>query len=271
MRRAGVVGSPVAHSLSPVLHRAAYQALGLTDWRYDRHEVPAGALAAHVAGLGPEWVGLSVTMPGKEEALALAATADEQAVLTEAANTLVRQQDGWAAHNTDVDGLIAALREAGADRVRRAVVLGAGATARSALVAVRRLRAEEVRLVTRSQPREETLSLADRLGLRVTRSGLDDPVSGWGGPDVVVSTLPPGAGGPVEGAERLAGAVVLDVVYAGWPTPWASHLVAAGVDVVGGERMLLHQAAEQVRLMTGRPAPLEAMREALARHGRTGR
>ncbi|MGB3762594.1 MAG: hypothetical protein WA966_05165 [Ornithinimicrobium sp.] len=117
-RLAGVIGSPIEHSLSPVLHRAAYQALGLTDWGYRRTEVESGHLRAHLAGLDGSWVGVSVTMPGKEEALQESSEASGRALRTGAANTLVRRSGGWWADNTDIDGITRAFRERGCGRPR---------------------------------------------------------------------------------------------------------------------------------------------------------
>lgn len=283
MRRAGVVGSPVAHSLSPVLHRAAYQALGLTDWRYDRHEVPAGALAAHVAGLASEWVGLSVTMPGKEEALALATDASPDAVLSGAANTLVPRDGGWYADNTDIAGLATAveleLDRTAAGPVRQALVLGGGATARSAVLALRRLGAREITLVVRDRVRPETAAMVERLsgtvdGPRVRTGRLADGIPlDRGTAQVVVSTLPGAAPVPdlVPGGEAPA---VVDVSYLPWPSALARSVAArtgGRIPVVRGTSMLLHQAVHQVELMTGRTAPVEAMAAALAAHLEAGR
>ncbi len=174
-----MVGSPVSHSLSPVLHRAAYQALGLSGWCYGRAEVRAGELAAYVAALPEDWVGLSVTMPGKEEALALAAEAGDEGRLTGAANTLVRTDAGWRADNTDVAGLMAALAETeaasshergatwavgGSARRRTALVVGSGATARSALVALHRRGVTDVVLQVRRTARAQTLAMAPQPG-----------------------------------------------------------------------------------------------------------
>jgi shikimate dehydrogenase len=110
--RAAVLGSPVAHSLSPVLHSAAYAALGL-EWTYERVECDEDALPGLLASLGPEWVGLSVTMPGKRVALSCATSATARAQAVGAANTLVRAVDGWHADCTDIDGVTGALRTAG--------------------------------------------------------------------------------------------------------------------------------------------------------------
>lgn len=259
---AGVVGSPVAHSLSPVLHRTAYQVLGLPDWTYHQDEVGPGGLRRHVSGLGPEWVGLSVTMPGKEEAAGLGDPCSADVELTGAANTLVRAGEGWAADNTDVHGIEATLREGGARSPARALLLGSGATARSALVAMHRLGVHEVLMQVRDRPRPETVRLAGRLGLTVhtlapNGPAPQDPVQ------VAVSTLPSGATLPVPPGLALGGCTALDVAYSPWPTDWSTALTARGARVLDGALMLLHQGVRQVELMTGRPAPVEAMREAL--------
>lgn len=274
-----MVGSPIGHSLSPVLHRAAYAALGLTGWSYGRVEVPAGELAAFVAALPADYVGLSVTMPGKEEALALAAEAGAEARQTGAANTLVRTGAGWRADNTDVAGLVAALTEVAArgtgvgeavsvgapERGGAALVVGSGATARSALVALHRLGVTDVVLQVRGSPRPQTVALADALGLRVRALRFDGPAPDAAVLGLAVSTVPSGGDCPPMPTGDVAGLVALDVVYDPWPTAWAAELARRGARVVSGESMLLHQAARQVEVMTGRPAPVEAMRRALAR------
>ncbi|WP_337189857.1 shikimate dehydrogenase [Ornithinimicrobium cerasi] len=274
-RRAAVVGSPVAHSLSPVLHLAAYDALGLTGWSYDRQDVPAGGLADHVARLGPEWAGLSVTAPGKEEALALAEGSGTSARMTGAANTLLRTPTGWWAENTDVAGLRAALVEAGAPSVRRAIVVGGGATARSALLALAQLGATEVTLLLRDRPRRRTQDLVARLDMSVPVRRLADGALDLGaaGVDVVVSTLPADAPAPRLRLGDEDPSVVMDVVYAPWPSPFARAVGALGPEapsVVRGTGMLLHQAVRQVELMTGQNGPVEAMRAALAAAGGPG-
>jgi shikimate dehydrogenase len=253
--RAAVVGTPVAHSLSPALHRAAYAALGL-DWTYDALETPAGDLPALLDGLGPEWGGLSLTMPLKEAVLPLLTSVTPLATAVAAANTLVLRDGERHGDNTDVHGIVAALAEAGIVEVRRAVVLGGGATARSALAALARLGCPDPVLVVRSEP-VATLAAAARLGTapRVV-AWSPDVLEGC---DLLVSTLPPGAADRFAESARDVPAV-LDVVYAGWPTALAA---AARGTVVPGSAMLLHQAGAQVTLMTGCPAPLEAMRAAL--------
>lgn len=269
--RAGVVGSPIGHSLSPTLHQAAYDALGLTDWAYDAHAVGGAGepdLATFVAGLGPEWVGLSVTMPLKEDALALAVTASGHARDVGAANTLIRADGGWVADSTDAEGLLEALLQCGVTSLRSVLILGSGATARSALDAVRRLGASEVVFGVRDRPRPETVEFAHRAGLRVRSENLGDPdrlARLVEAADVTVATLPTGTrlDLPPAAADRLGGRLVMDVVYGGWPTPLARWAAAGGARVESGLPMLIHQAAAQVRLMTGRPGPAGAMRAAV--------
>ncbi len=256
--RAAVLGRPVAHSLSPVLHTAAYAALGLAGWSYTALDCGEDELPGLLAGLGPEWAGLSLTMPLKRATLAAADEVDPLAAAVGAANTLVlgRQR---RAYNTDVAGIAGALREAGVAAPRSAVVLGAGGTAQAALAALATLGLAGAVVLVRDRARAGSLlAAADRLGVAVDlRAGLPGPVPAA---ELVICTLPAGA------ADRLrppAGAAVLDVVYAPGPTPFAAAASAAGGTVVSGLAMLLHQAAGQVELMTGRPAPLAVMRAAL--------
>lgn len=268
-RRAAVLGKPVDHSLSPVLHTAAYQALGLGDWTYDRVEVDAAGLPSFVASLGPEWAGLSVTMPGKHAALSVAAETTARAAAVGAANTLVPLGDGrWRADSTDVDGVTGALLATfgSPPATRLAVVLGAGGTAAAAAVAFAELGLSEVRFVVREPGRAAGAVAAAQ------RAGLTADVLRWAEVDwaeladqagVVVSTVPPSA--TADHAAVLADHVeqLLDVIYHPWPTPLASAAFAAGRPLATGLDMLLHQAFGQVEQFTGKPAPREAMRAAL--------
>lgn len=278
-RRAAVLGSPIRHSLSPVLHRAAYAALGLTGWRYEAFECDEERLPAFVDGLGPEWAGLSLTMPLKRVALDIADEVSALAAAVGAANTLLLGPEGHQAENTDVAGILAALREAGLEQVRTAVVLGAGGTAQAAIAALRELGNRTPTVLVRDPARTTQLrAAAERLGVRPrVRGGL--PEAGLPEADVVISTLPAGAADLLRPGPRASGsvasgdAVVLDVVYAPWPTPFAAAARAAGCRVVSGLAVLLHQAAAQVELMTGHGAPTSPMREALelAVRARSGR
>ncbi|MEU6558410.1 shikimate dehydrogenase [Nocardia nova] len=263
-RKAAVLGSPITHSRSPQLHLAAYRALGL-DWTYERIECTAEQLPGLVDGLGPEWVGLSVTMPGKVAALEYAAERTERAVLAGSANTLVRTGDGWRADCTDVDGVRGALQGAGVASAQRAVVLGAGGTARPALLALADLGAREVTVVARDAERAaSTLALADRLGMATEFTDFDaDRVRAvCAAADAVVSTVP-AAGAAIVADSVAAAPVVLDAIYDPWPTPLAAAVAHAGHTVVSGLQMLLNQAYGQVEQFTGRPAPRAAMAAAL--------
>ena len=219
-------------------------------------DVGEGELAAVLGGLGPEWAGLSLTMPLKQAVLPLLDTVSDLARDVAAANTVLLQDGRLHGDNTDVHGIVAALAEAGVVSARRAVVLGGGATARSALAALAQLGERSPVLVVRSEP-VETLAAAARLGVRPSVVAFRPEV--LADVDLLISTLPPGA---ADGLAEHAGAVpaVLDVVYDPWPTPLAEACTGT---VVSGAAMLLHQAARQVELMTGRPAPLAAMRAAL--------
>jgi shikimate dehydrogenase len=258
--RCAVLGDPIAHSLSPALHRAAYAAVGL-DWTYDTHRVAAGGLSAFVRGLDASWRGLSLTMPLKREAIELASAVSPVAALAGAANTLLLVDGGLHADNTDVPGAVSALRARYDVPVTSGTVLGGGATAASVALALCELGARSITLLVRSPVRAaETLSAIDRHASRpaVTVGSLDhDPVSG----DVVVSTVPPEAQSP-DLVDRCAAVPVLfDVVYEPWPTPLAAS--AGGRVLVSGFDLLLHQAALQFEMFTGLAAPLEVMRAAL--------
>lgn len=259
-RRCAVLGSPIAHSLSPVLHRAAYAALGL-DWSYDAVEVDEAGLAGFVGGLDDSWRGLSLTMPLKRTVLGLLDTLDDDARITGAANTVLIGDRGLAGANTDVPGAVAALRERGVDRLRSVAIWGAGATAASVAVAAHRLGCRSVTLLARDPARAERT--------RSVLAGLDGPpaveVRVLGEPvtaDLLVSTVPAEA----QTAQLVASViapVVFEVRYDPWPTPVVDAARADGSTVVGGLDLLVHQAVEQVRLMTGADAvPLEAMRAA---------
>jgi len=266
-RRCAVLGSPVAHSLSPVLHRAAYRELGL-DWRYDAVEVTADGLAGFLGSLGPQWRGLSLTMPLKRVVMPLLAQVSDTARLAGAANTVLVGEDGLrSGHNTDVPGMVRALGERGVQRVASVIVVGGGATATSALLALSSLGCRDLTLLVREPARaQETVQAATRLEpsprVRVARLG-DVGAAGVARADVVVCTIPAAAQAPYADALAAAADVLFDVIYDPWPTPLALAAVAAGRTVVGGLDLLVHQATRQVELMTGcAEAPLAAMRTA---------
>jgi shikimate dehydrogenase len=265
--KAAVLGRPIAHSLSPVLHRAAYEALGFADWTYELVECDSEDLPAYVRSRGPEWAGLSLTMPLKRSALPLLDHVDHLAAATGGVNTVVFRPDGRYGYNTDVQGIVDALTEAGAPAPGSVTILGAGATACSALAAVGELGVTSADIVARDPSRAEgLLTTADRLGLKARlRPWTDLGKHGVLVPDLLISTVPAGAADDCAERIRLAHQApraVLDVVYDPWPTPLGQAAACAGSVIVSGFAMLLHQAAAQVELMTGKPAPLEAMRRA---------
>lgn len=247
-----MLGSPIAHSLSPALHRAAYEHLGL-DWDYERHEVAAAGLAGFVAGCGPDWRGLSLTMPLKEAALDLGEV-DELARLAGASNTLIFGADGGRRlYNTDVGGLVNTLTSGGVAGAERATIVGSGATARSTLVSLARLGVAEVTVVARTPAKAAVLvPLAERLGVRVRLQAWEELV---GPTDLLVSTV--NAGAADDRADELAGAssAVFDVIYHPWPTPLAQAAVARDRVVLNGLDLLVHQALLQIELMTESAVP----------------
>jgi shikimate dehydrogenase len=259
--RAAVLGRPVSHSLSPVLHRAAYASLGLTDWTYDALDVGGEDLPDLLAGLGEEWRGFSVTMPCKQAAVAVADVVEPLPELLHAANTLVHTDDGWRAENTDVTGVGMALQLAGVERVTHAAIIGAGGTAAAAAVALSSLGAQHVDIVVRDPARAAELTRVFRV-LDVSTTVI--PLTGADlDASLVVSTVPVGAQPDLLDLPWRAGHTVLDVLYAPWPTPLAERVRGAGGTVIDGLDMLFWQAAVQVELFTGQPAPIAAMRAAL--------
>ena len=274
-RRAGVLGHPISHSLSPVLHRAAYAELGL-DWSYDAHDVTEDALPEFMASLGPEWAGLSLTMPLKVAAMPLVDFVEPMAKLVGAINTVLIQPvaDGrqLVGANTDVHGIVAALAEGGVSQARAGVVLGGGATATAAVAALGRSGVTRPVVAIRSRGRAgNLLRAATKMGIEPRLVPFDRVASYLGEAQAVVSTIPADAGAQlvsgwgsdVAGLGEDGPAVLLDAVYDPLDTPLGMAWERAGGTFVRGTRMLLHQAGEQLRLMTGREAPLDVMMQAL--------
>ncbi|MGI8678664.1 MAG: shikimate dehydrogenase [Jatrophihabitans sp.] len=259
--RAAVLGRPIAHSLSPVLHRAAYDALGLA-WTYDAIDCGADQLGAVLAARAG-WAGFSCTMPLKHAALDIAASVRPLAAAVGSANTLLPGPRGWLADNTDVPGIVAALREHGREAARTVTVLGAGGTAQAVLGTLRELGVPGCTVLVRDLARTDALrDAADRLGVEAQVRTIDVGEAALHA-QLVVSTLPAGAADLVASRRWTPDQTVLDVVYAGWPTALARAAAGGGASVISGALLLLHQAAAQVELMTGSPAPVEAMRAAL--------
>ncbi|WP_046726580.1 shikimate dehydrogenase [Streptomyces humi] len=263
-RRAAVLGKPIAHSLSPVLHRAAYDELGLADWSYGRFEVDEAGLPGFVAGLGPEWAGLSLTMPLKRAVIPLLDGISETAASVDAVNTVVFTEDGRRlGDNTDIPGMVAALREHGIEQVESAAVLGAGATASSALAALARICTGEVVAYVRSAARAaEMREWGERLDVEVRTADWADAAEALRAP-LVVATTPAGTTDALAAAVPERPTTLFDVLYDPWPTELAARWSMFGGAVVSGLDLLVHQAVLQVEQMTGRtPAPLDAMRRA---------
>ncbi|MFJ8388596.1 shikimate dehydrogenase [Streptomyces sp. NPDC094438] len=261
MQQLAVLGSPIGQALSPVLHRAAYRVLGL-DWTYRAIDCTPDQLEQFLAGMDEGWAGLSLTMPLKRAAVPLLDEVSPLVHATGTANTVIRRGRRLLGENTDVDGMVQALRDAGVSRAKSACVLGAGATAATALAALHLLGCTAVTVIARDLGRTGELTrAADRIGVTLHLRPWADAVRHLEA-DLVVSALPPGAADPLAPLWPAA-ATLLDVVYRPWPTPIARAAQEAGSTVVGGLPMLLHQAARQVELQTGRtPAPLDAMRRA---------
>ena len=268
-----MLGSPIAHSKSPRLHRAAYARLGL-DWHYEAVEVPSGSLAGFLASMGPEWRGLSLTMPLKQEVLPHLARTDRLASLAGAANTVRVDGEGrLLGFNTDIDGIVRTLGEAGIVHVRHGVLIGGGATAASALIAMAELGAVSVRAYVRDTARAAALAdLAPRLGLVLAVLPITELASADAA-ELVVSTVPGGTElGTAASDALVASAALLDVAYDPWPTPLAADWLTRAGRVVPGLGMLLHQALLQVRIFVSgdplEPLPdedglLEVMRKSL--------
>ncbi|HTL41808.1 MAG TPA: shikimate dehydrogenase [Pseudolysinimonas sp.] len=244
--RLAVLGSPIAHSLSPALHRAAYAVLGL-DWRYEAIELAEGGLAPFLGGLDASWRGLSLTMPFKREVLPLLHSTSPMVERVGVANTVLLREGRVEGDNTDVAGIIAAFAESGVDHLSHVQIVGAGATAASVLVAARELGARTAQVFVREPARARELSeLARAEGVELLVARLDQTAERAQVPDAVISTLPGGAVGGIAFPDEVRRrSVLFDVAYDPWPSALASVWQAP---VVSGLAMLLHQAIAQVRI-----------------------
>jgi len=260
VHHAAVLGSPIAHSLSPALHRAAYAALGL-HWTYDAIEVDEAGLAGFLASLDESWVGLSLTRPLKSAVIPLLSEVDEVARSVGAINTVLPSPHGWRGTNTDISGVVDAVSRVQSRAPVTATVLGAGATSRSVLAALAELGVTHVTVCARRlEAARECSSLAMSLGMNAQAADLS-PQAALIDVDVVASTLPGDVASPWSHVLAGATGTLLDASYHPWPTPlaaaWPNAAIASGRD------MLLWQAVEQVRLMTGLEPPVQAMSAAL--------
>jgi shikimate dehydrogenase len=258
-RRCAVLGSPIEHSLSPALHRAAYAHLGL-NWTYDRVEVDKHGLGSFVHGLDAAWRGLSLTMPLKVAVLELGQV-DNLARLAGAGNTLVLEGGERWIYNTDIGGLIWAVGQVAAAPLPRVTILGSGATARSALLAASDLGAQLVTVVARTPARAEALrALSDHLGLRLEIRPWSSEVPDA---DLVVSTVVSGAADGIAPAVACSAPLIVDIIYDPWPTVLASAAERAGCTVVSALDLLIGQALLQIELMTGRAVAADVLYAAL--------
>jgi shikimate dehydrogenase len=263
-RLAGIIGDPVRHSLSPVLHNTAYAALGL-DWVYVAFLVPAGDTTAALDAMRTlELVGLSVTMPHKTAVAAVCDELSEDAETLHSANTVTLLADGRRqGDSTDGQGFVRALREAGSDPAgARALVLGAGGAARPVVLALARAGARVT--VTARRP-AAAAAAAQLAGAGAATRPWDQRDAAVADADLVVNATPIGMRGgalPIAAAALRAGLVVADLVYSPLETPLLAAARAAGAAPVDGLGMLIHQAALQVELWSGLEAPVEMMRDA---------
>lgn len=264
--RASVLGDPIDHSRSPLIHNAGYRASGMDDWEYTAIRCTVEDLPDIVSGADPSWAGFSVTMPNKFAALEFADEVTERARLVGSANTLVRTDSGWRADNTDTDGVTGALEAVGAGSLPggSAIVVGAGGTARPAVWALARAGITHLMVVARSERAYNLEPLATELGMTFhwvpfTSPNLADIA---GTADVLVSTVPSDA---LTGynAQLARARRIVDVIYDPWPTPLVEAARRTETPAVGGLTMLLHQALGQFEQFTGRTAPREDMSRAL--------
>jgi len=273
---AAVIGAPVRHSLSPLVHNAAFRATGL-DWTYLAFEVQPDALAHALDGVRALGIaGLSVTMPHKEDVARLVDELSDDARLLGAVNCVVNERGRLIGHNTDGAGFVAALgAELGADPSgKRCLVMGAGGAARAVVLALARAGASTVVVANRTRSRaEEAAALAGPAGLVVAPG---DVVTEIGLADVVVNATSVGMGLPGTSEvpfppEALHhGQVVADIVYQPLVTPLVAAARERGVTAANGVSMLVHQAAVAFELWTGTAAPIEAMTAAVEHHLATG-
>jgi len=259
MRRCAVLGSPIEHSLSPALHYAAYANLGLS-WSYERIEVDENELASFVAGLDASWRGLSLTMPLKVAVLELGEV-DPLARLAGGGNTLIVEAGTRTIYNTDVTGLSSAVRQVAPTPLLRVTILGAGATARAALIAAAKLGAQQVTVVARTSSRAEPLRALGRdVGVEV---GIRPWTMPFPAADMAVSTVVSGAADSMAQGLADSASIIVDVSYDPWPTVLATTAQRAGCTVISGRDLLVGQALLQIELMTGRSVTADVLYAAL--------
>jgi shikimate dehydrogenase len=272
IRLVGVIGSPITHSLSPLLHNAAFAALGLDGtWRSVAFEVPPGEAASALAAMRRADVsGLSVTMPHKADVAALVDECTEVARRLDAVNCIVNRDGVLLGTNTDGAGFVASLARAAAftPAGTHCVVIGAGGAARAVVLALAEAGASRVAVLNRTSERAAAAAALAGPAGGVVGSEAKDQVKAIQAADLVVNATPLGMAGasPAGAAPWLvapellhAGQVAVDLIYSPRPTRWLMTAGAAGAEAVDGLGMLVHQAAAQLELWTGQPAPVEAM------------
>lgn len=247
MIRGAVLGFPISHSLSPVLHRTAYEKLGVSG-QYRAIEVTAEQLAEFISNLDETWTGLSLTMPLKEEVLKIADEVDELALQINSANTLVRSPNGWKALTTDVNGFTQALVAHGVTEFERVIILGSGATARAAAAACDAPH-RQISIIHRSPEREAAM------GKSVLLAKLD--FASWGSKlgvcDLLINATPAGVADSYSEklGDQIQG-VYFEALYNPWPTKMLTKWRALGGLGIDGLDLLVHQGIDQVELMTGK-------------------
>jgi shikimate dehydrogenase len=266
MKRVFLIGSPVAHSVSPAMQHAAFRALGL-DWQYELLETPKAALAPTVARLrAADCAGANVTLPYKEEVLPWLDDVTDRARQIGAVNTIVRRDGRLIGDNTDGDGFTRCLRDAGVDpRNKLVAILGAGGAARAVAVATAELGAARLVLFNRTLARAESLAAFLRAGFSHVAIAVND-VSALVRSDLIVNATSVGMSPREDESPMPAafprGAVAVDLVYRPAETKFLRDAARAGAPTVGGLGMLVYQGAAAFKLWTERDAPVDVMRAA---------
>jgi len=244
----GVLGSPIGHSRSPALHRAAIATLGI-DATYAATDVSSAELPRFIKSLDESWDGLSLTMPLKQAIRPLLVTECPMSALTGAVNTVVRREDSWEGFNTDVWGATTAIRQHGGTEFRRAILLGSGATASSLVAALHEVGVEQLVIVARDISRTvDVQDLGERLGMHVTIASFGQSLEST---DLLVSSLPADAVLTSDAIECLDAELLFDVAYEPWPSALGKEWAARGLESISGLHMLLWQAVRQARVFYG--------------------
>ena len=259
--KAAVLGKPISHSLSPIIHNAAYQQLGLPH-TYQAIELGEESFVEFIEALNSDWLGFSLTMPLKEIAFTVTDDISQLARLTKSINTLVCQSN-LRADNTDVFGISQALRLGGCKSPKTATIFGAGATARSAVVALEGLGVEFIQIFARNLEKSALcIDLGNQLGITIDATTQFSP--NLVNADVVINTTPKGVADVYANQIKSPNGCLLDVIYDPWPTKLASVWQLAKLTVIPGHQMLLHQAVRQIELMTGLSPDLDHLQSALS-------